>query len=262
MLGYSMNMQSRYYATPESGRTKPPRSRLKKWLLFSLLALILIGGTVALVSWNRWNSEPEYYQPITQIDEQTERHAQRFFMFAISDITKPREPDEVWELQVDQTQLNEWLATGMPGWLLEGFAQIDIPEWAVDPMIVFRDGQIILASRVTYEDFEQVVSAASEPRVEANGQLSMQLDWVKGGNLTVPSGGTADRFIRQFGDEETQEKARAKLDEMRHVTVPPMQFDDGRLVQILDMTVHNESATLKCRTLPNKNFLANGLREP
>ena len=228
-----------------------------KWVLLGVIVAIplCIGGAL-LIGSLLWHSTPSYWQP-TVTNEQTEERAQQFFMVTLSELTQPRDPDTEWELKLDQEELNDWLASDMPGMLAEGFGRYDIPDWAHDPMVVFQDDRIVIAARVEYEGVEQVVSAAYEPYVDKQGHVWLHLDAVYGGRLPLPAGNTADRLIDQFGAQDDRDRIQSKLNEMREIELPPFDLKDGRSVRITHMKIERGEAVVRCRTIAKEKILVN-----
>jgi hypothetical protein len=131
--------------------------------------------------------QPGDYQPryLTQeekvwADEQAGKKIEQLF--------NETQQDDVFTLSIDQQLVNALLMLDdLEPW---GYRR-NLPQAAeqfAQAQVAFKDDRIYLMGRVTYEGVNTVMTIALEPKITAEGKLSIILDAVKAGALKMPDG--------------------------------------------------------------------------
>lgn len=206
--------------------TAAPKSKTRTWVrrIVVTLTLALVAGAIAFAYMLR--SAPTWYARPELTDAQRNEFARTaqnklidFREFAASaradearSATNPaaaRTPAVPRTVKFSQEEINalvdRW--SGLNAWRAE------YEKMVRDPAIIFRKDRVIIAGMV--KDFGAVVSLHFATNVTPDGQLSMKLDRVLGGNLPMPESMYAtyrDKLVAKLRQKLPGWQDGAKLD--------------------------------------------------
>ena len=229
---------------PENPVLVPTRKR-RWWLILLVVALVFLAGIVAALWLVR--AEPSYWEPVDANDPAVAATAERIESRITSQTTSVRPPNEVWELQVGEDQVNAWLAARLPLWLANQQVDRDVIQAVPQAMIDINLDRVELAVQVRLDGLAQIVRFAYRPQADGEQPMELVLKSVYAGRLRVP----LELLVEQV-------RARAGLDAqdadriVRHLQSVPLRLalDDGRIVTVTDVQLGEGVATLTCRTRP------------
>lgn len=227
--------------------------RVKRVLGVLLLLLVGLIGAAVVWGWSAWRKTPEYWQvidapPVSPRRAELAQRAERFEYWVVERFGQVREDAGLWQIELDQQEINLWLATRLPQWLAN--QKIQMPDWLHDPMVVVQSGRVIVAAQMRTEALDKVVSLEYEPRTGESGVVELGLQQVRGGNLPLPYEQVMDAAQSQIDSENQQRVAEFNLlrDKLRAVPLR-RELDDGRTIEVLEVRAEPGKLTLTCRTL-------------
>lgn len=159
--------------------SRQPRRRVR-WVRLLIAALVMLSVTTAGL-WLTFQRIPSWYrpEPVPVAQYQSVRNT---LTRTVNELSAKFVAGEPFEYIVHQDRLNRWLAGRMAIW--PGVRQW-VPPWLEDPVIVFHDGQIVLAGIASIASVSAVVSLHLTLSAESDG-LRVTLHRVQAGSLPVP----------------------------------------------------------------------------
>jgi uncharacterized protein YpmS len=179
--------------------------------LFYLLAFVLLALLATSVFGTYlYRGTPSWYRPRIATTEQTRDAANRadqklldLFSWAASaqaqqvrslrGITRPNEtPIAAKTITFNEEEINSFISS----WQTPAASQLHerIARYFTDGRIVFEDDAIILAGQSP--EFRTLASAEFEPRIDADGNLHLDLAALRAGRLPVPLSAVAGHMLR------------------------------------------------------------------
>ena len=157
--------------------------KLIKWVLSSLLFLVLVLAGLGFYVWHGIYQEPAFYRELA-ITPETREFAELnsgLMSAKISRCDKAMQRKGSWEIELTQNELNHWLA-------------IEIDEkrpGAISRRIQGVRCQLVadvvrIGARVDVDEFQGVVSVDVVPTVEAPNVLVMELRRIRVGTIPLP----------------------------------------------------------------------------
>lgn len=230
--------------------SKPRRSFIGTILkLFFIAILLLPVGAVAV--WMGLSSAPSYWRIVDFSDPQTPKRVATFEQKIDKAFEQDHPADEVWELDLQQEEMRDWVAVRMPTWLAERGVVQSLPPWLSQPMIVFEEGKLILAGQVRYGDISQIVSLELKPSTGAGGELEFRMDGIRGGRIPLPRGELLNKLVSKYGSVEAAEYAALSEAQsaLSKIKLPAIDVGNGRKVKIVGIDLKSGSVILKCVTI-------------
>lgn len=225
--------------------TPPRRSCLGSLFRVVFVLLILIAAAAAWLVFSR----PGYWNVLDPKDAQVVAGAERIEQKFGTEITRVRDKDAVWKMEVTSEQINQWLANRMPQWLANQGVDEMIIDQATPMMMRIGAGRIEAAIQSGLWGLEPVVQLSYEPQATAPDRcVQLQLKAMTIGKIGVPVDAMIDFLLNRIGLPESKrhliEKTRDRL--MRVDLRLPL--GDGRTVQVLGMELDEGKTTLTLRT--------------
>ncbi len=243
---------------PVSQPPPMPRRSVGSIVLRLLLVMVLLAPTGAVALWCSLVAAPTYWREVDFTDPGTYQRVEVFAEKLDRALLQERPADQVWEMELKQEELRDWVALRMPQWLEDHGVVQGLPPWLHQPMIAFKEGRIILAGLVRYKSISQIVSLTLQPQTGADGEPQFNLAGAAGGRLPLPTGDLFNKLIAKYGSIEAAEEAAFVEAQtvLNQVQLPCVDLGDGRKVRIVDIDLRSCSAVLKCRTIQDRRELA------
>ena len=201
-----------------------------------------------LAVWLLATGKPSYYRPVDPQDAVAREHAAQLEQSLASQATRVRPVEaETWQMQVDQDQVNQWLATRLPQWLAN--QGVDTAELGAfnNLMVGFVDGNVELAAEARAIGLDSVLRLIYQPRDNGPQQpMTLELTGIASGHLPLPKQTVLDQLV-----ERTPEPQRPQMIEARRMIEAldlSLPLQDGRLVSIVAMDFNETGVLLTCRT--------------
>jgi hypothetical protein len=170
--------------------------RFRKLLLtVAILLVLLLGGMIVLLSLAR--ADPDFYRPLSLTPEQRQAAAQRAEN-KLTDLQNRAARHRAAERAAARRDLNDpvtsitvsftddELNAFFEKWAVVGDWKQAYERYVEDPIVIVRDGRIILAGKV--KELGVIASLHFEPRIDDAGMLDLRLVRVLGGRLPLPHG--------------------------------------------------------------------------
>lgn len=278
------------------------RSKLAWGVGLVALAAVLGGVIAAWWAWTQFNATPDYWQVIDETDPDVAERAADFETWISNALTAVREDDGVWQMRIEQQRVNEWLATrlwdweanqdfDLPDWLTHPMvafreqqviaaAEVMLPEdeqgaaAEAEPTTATTppdtppdapDAEADPAQDPPDENPEpRVLSIAYQPVIGDDGVVVMNARRLRVGKLWWPAqedlSGLFERVMPDKSEQEHQKFADAWA-RLRRIRME-MKLDDGRFVQMIDITLTEDAATIRMRTLGAQTVEAQAEQPP
>lgn len=210
-----------------------------------MFVLIMLSGVVL---WLLASGKPRYYRQIDPQDPVALRQAEQFEQKVSSQATRVRPPeDETWQMQLDQSQVNDWLATRLPQWLANQGVNTSELAPLNHLMVGFVDGHIELAAEAEALGIDSVLRLIYAPRDNGPHQpVTLELQSIRSGHLPLPKDTVLQQLVDSSPAEQREQMSEArKMIETVDLTLP---LQDGRTVSIVGMEFNDTGVLLTCRT--------------
>jgi hypothetical protein len=226
------------------------------------LALLLLFGAVVIgiVLWSRSTSRPEWWAPPNPADPHVQEVAETVEYQLVEQAQLVRPVEEVWGVRVQESQVNAWLAGRLPKWL----AHHDLRQVSESLRILqvrFEDNALVVGAEILDGLVSRVVSIRLLPSLE-DGRITLATDSVSVGKLSI---GTApiDRALEELrgvveSDVLEEPGVKQVIETLRGERTWPAEFKlaDGRLVEVLELSLERGRLAATCRTLPRHHRTA------
>jgi hypothetical protein len=216
--------------------------RLFRWAV--ILGVLITAAVAGLVFW-----APAYWVVLDGSDPQIAAGAESLEQRMSTEMTKVRQGESNWTMDVTAEQINQWMANRMPQWLANQGVDEALIDQAHPMMVRFGDGVIEVAVQSGLWGMEPVTQLVYAAQVDPHRKhIILLLKSMKVGKIPVPVDSTVDFLLHRAGLPESKrqliEKARQRL--MRVDLRMPL--GDGRIVEVLGMEMRPDGATLNLRT--------------
>lgn len=234
--------------------------RAVKWamLLFVLGLVVVIAGGFYLL-----RRPPSYWQVVDTSDPKVQQQADQVFNRVMDQASRVREPQQQWQLELQQDEINAWLATRSKQWmanqgydrqLSERLENIGLPgELATNfrnLMVNIEGDTVSVAAEVVYDGYAQVVSVDLERQTLPDGTATLTMGPIKGGSLPLPMEKLRRAAQKEFGSVEAAktEAARRAATKIRQANIV-VPLDKHRQVKVNDLKFEGGRAVLVCQTI-------------
>ncbi len=181
--------------------TERSRVRLRRWTL--RIGAIALGVTIVLllVGWLSYRHIPSWYRP-AYVPIEEEQAARDELGAAFTGLSRGMGQGEPFDYTVRQDELNRWLVARERIWPA---SKRWIPEAIDDPVVVFRQDEVIVAGTWCGPGPRTVVSI--HLRVEMDGdRLRAVVESVRGGSLPIPLGPIKQQLARLEQDRSGRDR--------------------------------------------------------
>lgn len=234
--------------------------RATKWamLLFVLGLVVVIAGGFYLL-----RRPPSYWQVVDASDPKVQQQADAMFNRVMDEATQVRQAQQEWELELQQDEINAWLATRSKQWmanqgydreLSQRLENIGLPgELATNfrnLMINIEGDTVSVAAEVVYDGYAQVVSVDLERQTLPDGSATLTMGSIKGGSLPLPMEKLQRAAQKEFGSVEAAkaEATRRAATKIRQANIV-LPLDEHRQVKVNDLKLEGGRAVLVCQTI-------------
>lgn len=222
--------------------------------------LLFVGLLIGVVLWFRSTSRPEWWAPPNPTDPHVLEVAEKVEYQLVEQAQLIRPSEEIWGVRVQESQVNAWLAGRLPKWLAHHDLR-DVTDSIRIVQVRFEDGAVIVGAEIHQGLQPHVVSIRLLPELK-DGRIALTADSVAIGKLSI---GTApiDRAVEELrsvisSDVLNDPAVVQVIETLRGERTWPAEFKlaDGRMVEVLDLTIERGSVRATCRTLPKKHRAA------
>ena len=138
--------------------------------------VLLIAGAVLIVLVFLMFHKPRRYQPETP--ENPSEVSTYLSHHLAPDLNNNIQLDEPFNMVVEENGLNDIISRGI--WPLDyGYVQVSAPA------VEFTDDSILIMATVSFSSVRSVITAAFRPRLDEQGQLYLDLQYVKMGSVRI-----------------------------------------------------------------------------
>lgn len=257
---------------------KAKRSCLARFLLFSLIVILLVIVGLAGATWYLYReatSVPEWWVAIDADDPEVVQLADHLENRLSRELTRPRSlpydegspadpdqpstpasdenPDER-QISLTQRELNAWVAAKAPQWLAN--QEIKIPEQVKDYRIGLREGLVIISFAVEIQNADRFLSFSFKPITSPEGIVQARLDRIGFGRVSLPADGMNDLIQQLSSGDPAQERHLEQLQtqlEKLQATDLKLPIDEARQVELIQADLKEGEATLTIRTVPRSD---------
>lgn len=160
-----------------------------------------LAAIVALAAcWMVVHHIPGWYEPVdvpeARLDEIRANATRCYNRFGDGVVRRKR-----FALTLDERQVSEWIIARQRIWPESGAW---VPIWVDDPIVRFRDGQVIVGVRVDVDGLQCIAGAHLTIELGSNDILVVRLERLTVGSLPVPLGALAGplaRLLRMEGHD-------------------------------------------------------------
>lgn len=215
--------------------------------------LLLAAGAIGFaVLWSRSQARPTWWKPPDPGDPHIREVAERVEYQLIEQAQLVRPQEDEWGVRVQESQINAWLASRLPKWL----AHHDLEEWTDAVQLVqvrCEDGAVIVGAEVSGRLQPRVVSVRLVPELK-DGRVAVVADSVSIGRLTIGTS-SLDAALEELrgvisSDVLNDPDVVRAIETLRGERTWPaeVKLADGRLVDVLELTIEQGAISVKCRT--------------
>jgi hypothetical protein len=228
------------------------RHRFRRWLAAALIVVVVVtAGAVGL--WRLTWMAPSWWAPLDPDDQQTARLAERVEYRLAEEAHKIRPEPQPWWIEIEQDQINAWLAARLPEWVAHAHgiqwpAEVGLPQVNVD------EGGVRLGLDIETNAGTRYVVAHLKPSI-ADGELALTLDGMSFGRLWLPGssvGTLEDRLAGteagRFLDDPSVATLIGLLEGNQHID-PTLTLNDGRRVRVLKVRCDRGALLLNAETV-------------
>ena len=164
--------------------------------------------------------------------------------------------DAVGTIFLNHDELQAVLMERFDQWLsARGYEK---PEEITDPMILVRDGKLVMAFRLRMARFSQVLSGIFQLRIEPDGHADLTLDRFLAGRLPVPAAAISS-YLRNKAPvhKDRAEKVGTWLAKLQHVRFKPvLEMPHRRRVRVLAYDLEEGGIQLTLRIQDHRTYRA------
>jgi hypothetical protein len=198
------------------------------------VGLGLAVGALVLVLGGLSQAEPDYWPTIDANAPGAAATAARFEQWLVERFTADYPDGQPWRMELEQRQVNQWLATRARRWAAN--QQVEIPAPVREVRLVIRPDQLILAGRLGDGSASTVYSVIGRTvRPDGDDLVHVEIDGARAGRLPVPVVWVLDRL--------------AQGDRLKHRYPLALPLGDGRVVEVIDAELAARRTVLTCRTV-------------
>lgn len=225
------------------------------WRLTVIVVVLCLLGAVIL--WRLAVTGPGWYRPPDPQQPEVAELADRVEYNLVQQAQQIRPPqDDTWSVRIRQHQVNAWLAARLQAWI-DNRPELSWPERLGTPQVRLEEAGVRIAVELLEDDGGSHIASAlvaptwiNDPALLAGSVQSVAL-----GRITLPGdplntlldladrAGLLDRLDRSRLDE-----VRAYMNAQRGIE-PIIELADGRIVELLDFTLHAGALDVTCRTI-------------
>ena len=239
-----------------SARPKPKGGCLRR--LF--LALIVLVGlpVVVIAGFVYWmlTDTPAYWQVVDVESPAAIATSQAFENVLATEVTAVRGADEVWRLDMDQQEANDWIAARLPAWLANRGFDTRLLDAFRNPMVAMFGDEIEVAAAVNAPIGDVVLQMRFKPK-PAEGisagrsgapPLQLALQSVRIGRLGVPIEWAVEQIISaDLLREEDVNRVHAAVGQIDEIDLT-MPLGDGRRLWIVGIMPTESGWAMSCVT--------------
>ncbi|WP_417382593.1 hypothetical protein [Gimesia sp.] len=171
---------------------------MKRFLLFFLLVLLLLGGMTGGLYWSS-AQVPDFYQEALQeqaVPEVRQEEAKEFVQRSMQVVNDVRNQEPLWSQEFSEQQVNAWLAEELHQKYNEW-----VPDGVTDPRIRFEKNQVELGFHLTLSKWSGIISLRFKPWLMKENRLVLELEQARAGLLPIPLDETLTDLIRMARKE-------------------------------------------------------------
>ena len=225
------------------------RRLIKVLAVLSIVALVL-----AAVIWRLSWAAPSWYRPPPPSDPAAATLAESVENRIIEESHKVRPAEDAWTLRVRSEQVNAWVGSRLPRWLIHE-QDVIWPEQLGTPQIRLTDDGVDLAIQFMTDGRPRVVVVRVVPEI-IDQRLFMMFDRLSLGRVAMP-GYTLEDLVRvasAYGADEVMQQPEAawllKLLAGRDSLDPVATLADDRRVRLMEIRLGDGYLDLTMQTLP------------
>lgn len=245
-------------------RLRRPRRRTFIAAGLTVVGLATLSAPIALVL---SRAAPAWWRTVDALDARTIERAEALENGVLYHLQQSRgEGNTPWRAAVHAADANAWLNTRLPKWARN--QSIVWPARVKEIQVHFDAGRMYLGVRLSDDARDQFLTAAVEPRIDAEGSMWLHAHTVSIGRLTLPASwilpGLSQRLASGAGPRaaargeiipedlatlpETRELLRALNGEIPIARAPIIRLVDGRRVRLLEIIPRNGRLELSAVT--------------
>ncbi len=231
-------------------------------MMRAAVAALSVVVIALLVIWRLAVMTPDWYEPPP--DTQTARDkAGQFETRLVEEAHNIRPPHETWKVRLRQQQVNEWLATRLPMWIVHD-PELVWPEELGTVQVRFTQAGIDIAAQIhlNHENSAQFIVARLVPQITDAG-VGFQLEQAGVGRLMLPGDPLARLTdqLQQLQTEALRDDAVLQLLEDfttgRELLDRDIDLADNRTVRIIDVQCRDQSLIVEMQTLSANSSTGN-----
>jgi len=171
----------------------PPREPTPVPKKHNIGMVLLIAGAVLIMLLFSMFHKPRHYRPETP---ENPNEVSTYLTHQLApDLNNNIQLDEPFNMVIEENGFNDIISRGI--WPLDhGYVQVSAPA------VEFRDDSILIMATVAFSSVRSVITAAFRPRLDEQGQLYLNLRYVKMGSVRITV--FARRLTRAIITEQLQ----------------------------------------------------------
>ncbi len=144
-----------------------------------------------------------------------------------------------------ETRFDEWMSE-------RGYER---PKEVQDPMVVVRDGDLVMAFRLESGSFSAVISGKFFVEILDNGMAELTLRRFQVGQLPVPSDMLGEHLRKASGGDSRMQQIGEWLGKLQFIEVKPvLEIENRRRARVMDYKIVNDGLELTVRVQDYKTY--------
>lgn len=178
--------------TEEQPPARPKKRWLRKLLEWSFLVLAIVVAAIAY-AYHLTQQEPKFYRVALRQTPAVARAKGAELETTVMQIYNAVLEQGPWRGEVNQDQINGWLATDLP----QKFPELLPEDVVADPRVSIAKGEISLAGRAHYQGIKGIVVAKLDIfKTDQRDQFAVRFRGIHAGIIPIPIKAFADEFSR------------------------------------------------------------------
>lgn len=220
---------------------KPIRSRLRKWLWFALMVLLVLAAMLTVAAYLAYRAAthvPDFYEQSLAIDPQLQEEASERLLKKSTALVNETKRQGDWATVFTEEEINGWLAVD----LVENHREA-LPQGVSEPRVRIAKETLTLACRAERRGFRTVVTVTLNAYVSSPNTVVVRVKDARAGLLPLPidelmekavqganKAGWGARRLQQDGDPVLMLTAPDPADSNREVVeLHRLEIDDGEI---------------------------------
>lgn len=221
----------------------PRRAKLVKRIVQLLAVCFVLAILVGLWAWWRSSQRPVWFEPTVNPTAEEAARGEYLENQLVTQFHKVRPEESArWTIDLDEEWMNAWLAARFPQWAASQNLQIADELSAVHVSITENEFRIGVSMAQALGG--RIVSLASTPSIDENGQLVLTDSNLRLGRLNLPTD-----WLQSVGGLSQVNFAPAQAILVGQPLEPVVRLADGRQVRILAMELHPGRISLSLETI-------------